>query len=323
MPVIAWNTHFLDSKPEFPKSYHGTEVHFDKVKRMLTNVLYAGYLEFPKWDITLTKGQHEPLISYATYQVIQARLDERSVAPARKDISSDFPLRGFLICDACGHPLTACWAQSHTGQKHPYYLCQYRGCIEKGKSIRRDKLEDEFGARLKALVPARTTFELAESMFRIAWEERSCSVTSETTRLKSKGRQIDRDVESLLKKLVQTDRTSSMSAYENRIAELEREKAFIEGEVARIATPDHPFDEMFELSMRFLANPYEIWEKGDLNIKQTVLRLVFAQPLVVNRKTGVQTEETTFPFNALRFLEGTDCKVVLPEGLELPTPSYE
>jgi len=56
---------------------------------------HAGYIIYPMWDIPLTKGQHDPLISYATYQVIQARLGERTVAPARKDISSDFPLRGF------------------------------------------------------------------------------------------------------------------------------------------------------------------------------------------------------------------------------------
>ena len=39
---------FLESKPEFPRHYYGTEVHFDKVKRMLNNVLFAGYLVFPK-----------------------------------------------------------------------------------------------------------------------------------------------------------------------------------------------------------------------------------------------------------------------------------
>ncbi len=310
---------FLESKPEIPKSYKGTEVHFDKVKRLLTNTLYAGYLQFPKWDIPLTKAQHDPLISYATHQVIQDRLRERSVAPARKDINKDFPLRGFLICETCGHRLTACWAKSRTGKKYPYYLCQYRGCSEKGKSIPRDKLETQFGNHLKSLVPAQTTFELAERMFRDAWDDRSNSASSETKRLKTKARQIDRDIHNLLKRLVQTGNEKAISAYENRISELEQEKALIEEEAARIATPEHSFDEMFEHSMRFLANPYEIWENGDLETKKTVLRLVFSAPLVVSRKTGVQTGETTFPFKALKFLEGSDFKVVPPERLELPT----
>ena len=311
---------FLDTKPEFPKSYRGTEVHWDKVKRLLTNVLYAGYLEFPKWDIPLTKAQHDPLISFSTYQIIQERLKKRSVAPARKDISKDFPLRGFLICESCGHPLTACWAKSHTGQKYPYYLCQYRGCTQKGKSIRREKLETEFSQLLQSLVPAKTTFELAERMFRSAWDERSSSVAEETKRLQNKRRQIERDIDRLLDRLVQTESAKMISAYETRISELEQEKALIDDETARIASPAHSFEEMFELSMRFLANPYKIWEKGDLKVKRTVLRLVFSRPLVVSRENGVQTADTTFPFKALRFVEGTNLEMVPKVGFEPTRP---
>ncbi len=310
---------FLVSKPEFPKSYRGTDVHLDKVKRVLTNMLYAGYLEFPKWGIPLTKAEHEPLISYPTHLIIMERLKERSVAPARKDISSDFPLRGFLICEACNHPLTACWARSHTGQKYPYYLCQYRSCTEKGKSIQRDPLEAKFAEMLKTLTPSQTTFELAEKTFRDAWDERTSSAANETNRLNKKKRQIERDVDSLLQRLVQTENQRMIAAYEGRISELEQEKAIIEGEVSKLATPHRSFEEMFELSMKFLSSPYDMWEKGDLEVKRTALRLVFSRPLIFSRETGVQTGETTFPFKALRYLDGTELKVVPPERLELPT----
>lgn len=289
------------------------------MKRLLTSFLYAGYFEYPKWGIPFTKAQHEPLISYSTYQVIQDRLSERGVAPARKDINRDFPLRGFLICDACGHPLTACWARSRSGKKYPYYLCQYRGCSEKGKSIPRDKLELEFSERLKRLVPAQFTLELAERMFREAWEERSVSASTEMRTLNTKVRQLTRDIDNLLTRLVQTENEKVISAYETRISELEQQKALMEAEAARIATPERSFDEMFEHSMRFLANPYNIWKNGDLQTKTTVVRLVFSAPLVVNRKTGVQTGETTFPFRALGFLEGSDLKVVPPRRFERRT----
>ena len=307
---------FLDTKKEFPKSYLGTEVHFDKVKRMLTSLLYAGYLEFEKWDIPFTKAKHDPLISLATHQIIQDRLKERSVAPARKDISNDFPLRGFLMCEHCKHPLTACWARSHTGLKHPYYLCQYRGCPEKGKSIQRDKLEEQFGTILKALTPARTTFELAEHLFREAWDERSSSVSSEGKRLKAKVRQIELDVENTIQRLVRTEDPSLITAYETKVVELKKEGALIDEELVRIGTPAHSFEEMFELSMKFLSSPYDIWEKGDLTVKKTVLRLVFSCPLTVSRKTGVQTGETTYPFKALDYLETINPNMVRIKGLE-------
>lgn len=313
---------FLEAKPEFPNNYNKrNEVNWDTVKAILTNILYAGYIKYPKWDIPLTKAQHEPLITYATHELIQVHLDERSVAPARKGISNDFPLRGFLICEACGHALTACWARSHTGKRYPYYLCQYRGCSEKGKSSPRDKVEKQFCDYLKRLVPTQTTFELAKGLFRRAWEARNSSAVSETKRLRTKARQIERDVNKLVQSLVRSESARARVAYEKRIEELEQEKALIEDEVAKTSNPRHPFEKMFELSMRFLANPYEIWENGDLATKRTVLRLVFAKPLSFNRKKGIQTGETTFPFKALRFLEGTDVSLVPLKGLEPPTPS--
>lgn len=78
----------------------------------------------------------------------------------------------------------------------------------------------------------------------------------------------------------------------------------------------HSFEEMFELSMGFLASPYEIWEKGGFDLRRTVLRLVFAAPLEYSRKDGVRTPETTFPFKALRFLEDSNLKMVRAAGLE-------
>lgn len=36
-------------------------------------------------------------------------------------LSRDFPLRGFISCADCDHPLNACWSTSKSGEKHPYY----------------------------------------------------------------------------------------------------------------------------------------------------------------------------------------------------------
>lgn len=67
----------------------------------------------------------------------------KAKAPARKDISEDFPLRGFVPCDDCGQPMTSCWSKGRS--KHsPYYLCDTGGCESGRKSIPRDKVEDGF-----------------------------------------------------------------------------------------------------------------------------------------------------------------------------------
>ncbi len=311
---------FLDSKSEFPKDYKGTEVRFDRVTFLLKHKVYAGFIEKPEWNVPLTKGQHEALISFDTHLIIQDRLNDRGVAPARKDIDQDFPLRGFLVCEACGHRLTACWSQSRTGRKYPYYLCHYRGCTEKGKSTPQDKIEDAFDDMLKGIVPAKTTFELAERMFRDAWDRRAGQVKEEQQRLRTRTKQIEREVEDLLRRAVRTTSDATADAYERRVAELQSESTKLQEEAANLSPPKGSFEKMFELAMRFLANPYEIWKNGSILLKRIVLRLVFASPITFSRKDGLRTPETTFPFKVLRYISGMDCKMVPPEGLEPPTP---
>jgi hypothetical protein len=109
------------------------------VNRILTKVIYAGYLESPEWGRVPAQGKHEGLVSFDSFERIQQRLTEGAQAPARSDLNADFPLRGAVACAACGKPLTARWSISKTGANHAYYYYYYyyvaKGCARKGKSI--------------------------------------------------------------------------------------------------------------------------------------------------------------------------------------------
>ncbi|OGJ54650.1 hypothetical protein A3D11_01045 [Candidatus Peribacteria bacterium RIFCSPHIGHO2_02_FULL_49_16] len=45
----------------------------------------------------------------------------------------------------------------------------------------------------------------------------------------------------------------------------------------------------------FFQNPFAMWQTGDLLQKRLVLRLVFAEPLVYDRQTGIQTATFSLP----------------------------
>ena len=131
---------FLESQPAFPKDHRTGEVRYEEVVRLMRRPHYAGYIEVPDWDVSLRKGHHDGLISLETFQTVQRRIKEDARAPARKDISADFPLRGFVLCADYDKPLTACWSNSKTGKKHPYYMCFSKGCASYCKSIRRGRI---------------------------------------------------------------------------------------------------------------------------------------------------------------------------------------
>jgi len=84
------------------------EIRATRVRELLQQVLYAGMIQVPNWDVSLREGKHECIISYETYLTNQRRLTEGGKMPVRKDTKIDFPLRGFVTCGECERPLTAC-----------------------------------------------------------------------------------------------------------------------------------------------------------------------------------------------------------------------
>ncbi len=251
---------FLESHPPFPKTPRG-EVTNQRVNDFLTQPLYAGYLELPKWDVSFRPGRHEGLISLETFKTIQDRLNGKARVPARKDINEDFPLRGFVLCGCCGNPLTANWSKGKAAL-YPYYLCRNKDCDAAGKSVRRELVEEEFEALLKSLRPTPELFERASALFRDLWEQRARTMKEHGKAMKAELSQIDRKVAQLMDRLVETDSDSVIKAYEKRIGDLETERMVIRERIEKCGTPLQTYEETFEHSMMFLANPWNLWEKG-------------------------------------------------------------
>ena len=239
---------FLESFPEFPRDTRTGDVHIQRVREMLTRPVYAGYIEVPGWNVSLRKARHDGLISFETFNRI-------AKAPARADISADFPLRGFVLCGDCGKPLTACWSTSKTGRKHPYYLCPTKGCASYRKSVRRGTLEGAFEDVVRSLRPTQQLFELARSMFDSAWSQRSAQAHARRQELTREAAQVDRQITGLLDRIVEATNASVIRAYEGRIAELEQRKLTMLDALDNLGAPARGFEELFELAMEFLRNP--------------------------------------------------------------------
>lgn len=307
---------FLESRPDFMAGRKNRELRYEDVIRFLTRPHYAGYIEKPEWGVSLRKGHHKGLIALEQYDLIQTRIRDAAKAPARKDINTDFPLRGFVVCGDCGKPLTACWSKSKTGKKHPYYLCFNKTCDSHRKSIPRDRLEADFETLLKHLTPSERTFQIARAMFKQAWDMRLAQAKQATTALKSEIVKRDRQIEQLLDRIVDATSTASISAYERRVAKLERDKLLTSEKLAQKPGPQRPFDEMFELACEFLSSPWNIWERGPINGRRMVLKLAFAERPAYDRNQGFRTPKTTLPFKLLGDIHMGKCEMAETVGFE-------
>ncbi|MEL6206680.1 MAG: recombinase family protein [Pseudomonadota bacterium] len=246
---------FLEAQPDYPKDLPDGTIRNQRIKDFLTNATYAGCVQAPYWGVSLREGVHDGLIDYRTFERIQERLNGRAKAPARKDISADFPLRGFVLCDDCNAPLTACWSTSRSGAKHPYYLCKTRGCVSYRKSIRRADLEGAFATHLQALQPSRGLAAAARAMFDDLWERHVARFAERRTHAQDERTRIDKDIEKLVDLMVEADTSAVVSRLEARIATLERQKITLTEELDTQPPKQGTAAELFEHALQFLSKP--------------------------------------------------------------------
>ncbi|MEM6536202.1 MAG: recombinase family protein [Pseudomonadota bacterium] len=308
---------FLERFPTTPRNKHG-EVRVQLVCELLRRPLYAGYISLEKWDLHLHPGKHEPLISFKTFQKIQERLDGVPAAPFRKDINADFPLRGFVECGECGNALTACWSKGRSA-RYPYYLCQTKGCSQRNKSIRKEKIEEEFADLVATLQPRRALFDVVYDMLREIWEHMVAGADSRAAKARFEIGLLDRKSEQIMERIMAADSPALITAYEEKIKMLEAKKTALHEAVIESGKPKQSFDALYRTACAFLANPWKLWESGVLAQQRLMLRLVFPQRLAYVRDGGYRTGEIAMPFRVLEGLRDNENGVVGPEGLEPPT----
>lgn len=138
-------------------------------------------------------------------------------------------------------------------------MCFKKGCVSYRKSIRRDALEGEFTALLGEMQPSDSYLTLAKAMFTNAWDQRSARAGAVFSELKRETAKIDKQIEGLLERIIEASTPSVISAYEKRIAQMERKKLVIEEKLANGPKSRAIFDELFELAWEILSSPCKIF----------------------------------------------------------------
>ena len=284
-------------------------MHFKKVQPMLDRVVYAGYIDHLDWNVKLLQAKHSPLISFQTWQVIQTRLQERTKAPVRKDISKDFALRGFVTCGSCDKLLTACWAKGRH-IKYPYYHCRHKGCPDYKKSVRKEKIDQEFGEIIAELKPAPSLFAMAKEMLRAAWRENEKQMETNRQAVKDDLNRLDRKIVQFLGRIVETESPILIQTYEKQVQKLEEEKIVLNEKAALSGINIPSFDEILQTGFSILENPGILWDSEHLEDKRLLLRLAFSERLSYRRNKGFQTASLSLPFSLLEGLKAGDKRMV-------------
>lgn len=143
----------------------GVTISRNNMCKVLRRVVYAGLILVPAKDNEpeqIIQGKHEALITEAQFFRVQKLLKDdikqRNAAPKYAKIREDFHLRGLILCNSCGEPLTASASRGKSGKRYSYYHCNH--CKAQRESV--DAIHDAFQSLLSYL-------ELGEEM-RVVYE---------------------------------------------------------------------------------------------------------------------------------------------------------
>ena len=186
---------------------------------ILTDVFYAGQIEFSKWGVTRRKGKHEGIISMETYEAIQRRLKKDGIHKRiRVDISEDFPQRGLTVCESCGKHLTAAWARGNGG-RYGFYWCQNSACPLKRKSARKDDLESKFDALLQRTRLKQNVDKIIVAVFDRVWKQEISGLAGKETAIERRRDNLREKIRQLTEAALKAKSEQIRGAYEGQMEE--------------------------------------------------------------------------------------------------------
>jgi len=244
------------------------------VYEILKNCLYAGLIKVPAYKELpekYVKGIHEPIVSENEFWLVQSMLKEGK-RRTRIQPAEDFPLRGVLKC-WCGQSMTAGWSKGC----RKYYL-YYRCLTHTNINIPGNVLHDKFEQVLKGLSFQQHQINfLLSTLNSMLVEPMKLKKERQDVKIK-KLQEINQKIFKLEEKFMNDEIESS--TYQTWFKKLKEEKAILEYALnGKEKSKIKKSGDIIERLLPNLANLYEIYDKGNVSQKHTLIRAVFKDNL--------------------------------------------
>jgi len=118
----------------------------------------------------------------------------------------------------------------------------------------------------------------------------------------------------MLDRLLETDSSSLVRAYEKKVEEIDAQKIILREKMEQGIRSRGSFQEIYRTALNFLENPQKLWVSGDLIAQKTVLKLAFDEKLRYRKNEGYRTVLTSRPFRFFRLLSADNSIMVRPNG---------
>ena len=155
------------------KTMREKKITLQLVDRMLGKNLhfYAGLILNP-WTGNEIDGLHKAMISKDEMHQIRLLKSGKSIHVPLKRLRLNplFPLRNIVKCSYCKRGFTGSESRGRS-KKYPYYHCHNKGCKMIGKTVPKQKLEDDFLLYLNRITPKEDFLKAFKETVLVIWNE--------------------------------------------------------------------------------------------------------------------------------------------------------
>lgn len=265
------------------------------VKTLLTSEKYTGWFAYKSkhLDIPYQQWKIEPIISIETFRAIQDRLHGRKATtrPRKYNMADeDFPLRRWVLCPACGKPMTASRPRARSGKRHMYYHCYRKGCPLRAKNIPQAVMHADLENLLCNITPDPALLNLTRALVKDSYNELHEDTQAQQQAAKAKIAAMQAEKEKAFNLLMNSANNPDIANMcQERISTLTEQINRTQAEISDAAAEEMPLDFALDAVCEFVAHPLEIWRGGNYHQKQGVLNLCFLEKMAYDRAEKFRT----------------------------------
>ncbi len=254
----------------------GLEINTNMICRMLKNPFYKGYMLKKNWSVVPIRGNFEPLVSETEFAKVQCYLrGKKPIIAAYKRNNPEFPLRQFITCPNCNQPLTGSKSKGRK-ERYAYYHCHNKDCCINFR-IRKERLEKAFVDYLNIIKPERNLINLFEETVKEVYKDKVAIRLNQKNQVQNKLLELKNKKSKLID--FRLDGTINEDDYKFKTEQLTLEIQEQELLLQEVNEIDEDFTKCLNYTCKAINNIDILWQKGNLDIKQRLQKLIFPKGL--------------------------------------------
>ena len=268
--------------------------------------MHARFLDNPQ------KGSYEPIIDKALFDKVQAVLQGKrhTVTPYQRN-NPEFPLRRFVRCGLCDHPLTASWSKGRKN-RYPYYRCHNPLC--KAINVRKSLLENSFTGYLGQLEPQEEYLKLFNAIVLERWKEMQAQAIAQSQSLNKRVEDLQTRKEKLIEAFIYKELIDK-ATYQNQLDKLNQEITLTEIDAHNAKLETFDIEAVLNFAQYVVLNASRLWTEMNLDQKQRFQKVLFPSGVTFNGES-FGTAETCIFFKMLQISAAQESSVASPTGFE-------